>query len=342
MYDLVETSSSEGGGNLITVGWDAKSPISLWDISSLTSANEVWSTKNGGGGVATSRRGRNRFAKLASMSSALPRRVSWDPQDTHQILATAGVDVVAYDMRAPASDSGIGVIRSAHRYGVADVCHNHLQSNVAITSGMDGVMKFWDLRMHLSDGLDAISSSSNSPSLPPPLLKSVRGGHSHWTTRATYNPFYDQLVLSGGSDGIANLWRISSCSSAPLLDLDEGVENDDEDFGAGSYDGDGIDGEKEDDAGEEDEYRQADWIRDRQPTTEEGDDGNESDNEDKEKSAKSESGAQDVRVTRFECSDVTSDVAWSLSDPWVYATLSYDGAIVVHHVPSKEKYKILL
>ncbi len=36
-----------------------------------------------------------------------------------------------------------------------------------------------------------------------------------------YNPFHDQLVLSAGSDGDALLWRVSSISSAPLLELDE-------------------------------------------------------------------------------------------------------------------------
>ena len=54
--------------------------------------------------------------------------------------------------------------------------------------------------------------------------------------------------------------------------------------------------------------------------------------------------ANDVRISRFECSDTSADVCWSASDPWMYATLSCDGAFVVHHVPNsrEEKYKILL
>ena len=287
------------------------------------------------------------------MSSSLPRRVSWDPHNTHHILATSGVDVVAYDMRSPASSSdGLGIIRSAHRYGVADVCHNHSQFNVVVTAGMDGVMKFWDLRMHLSnlpDNLDPISNNSvnvdNSTTMPPPLLKAVRGGHSHWTTRAMYNPFYDQLVLSGGSDGIANLWRISSCSSAPLLELDDD-EEDDDNSGGDSYGDNEIEGEDDDnDAGDGDDvYDQEKSIQDTQPThkSDGGVDDNEFVKEDKGKTSGNESSAHDIRVTRFECSDVTADLAWSASDPWIYATLSYDGAIAVHHVPSKEKYKILL
>jgi len=352
LYDLAETASNDGGGNLLTVGWDAQSPISLWDISSLSDVKEVWSTH--GSGISSSRQqGRNRFGRLAPMSSSLPRRVSWDPHNTHHILATSGVDVVAYDMRSPASSSGgLGIIRSAHRYGVADVCHNHSQSNVVVTAGMDGVMKFWDLRMHLSnlpDNLDPISNNSvnvdNSATMPPPLLKAVRGGHSHWTTRAMYNPFYDQLVLSGGSDGIANLWRISSCSSAPLLELDDD-EEDDDNSGGESYGDNEIEGEDDDnDAGDGDDvYDREKSIQDTQPThkSDDGGDDNEFVKEDKGKTSGNESSAHDIRVTRFECSDVTADLAWSTSDPWIYATLSYDGAIAVHHVPSKEKYKILL
>ena len=60
------------------------------------------------------------------------------------------------------------------------------------------------------------------------------------------------------------------------------------------------------------------------------------------KPSEKDSTAPDVRVTRFECSDSIADLVWSASDPWIYATLSCDGGFVVHHVPSKEKYKILL
>lgn len=35
-------------------------------------------------------------------------------------------------------------------------------------------------------------------------------------------------------------------------------------------------------------------------------------------------------------------LAWSASDAWVLASLSYDGLVVLNHVPSTEKYKILL
>uniref|UniRef100_A0A7S2YML3 EIPR1-like beta-propeller domain-containing protein n=1 Tax=Entomoneis paludosa TaxID=265537 RepID=A0A7S2YML3_9STRA len=125
------------------------------------------------------------------------------------------------------------------------------------TSGTDGLIKFWDLR------------SAKQPTLV------CRGGHSHWASNVQYNPFHDQLVLSTGTDTLANLWRISSISSAPLLDSD--------------------------------------------PTAN-----------------------ADKRVKTFEHSDACYTSAWGAADAWIYLTVGYEGKVVLHHVPSKEKYKILL
>ena len=33
---------------------------------------------------------------------------------------------------------------------------------------------------------------------------------------------------------------------------------------------------------------------------------------------------------------------WSTADPWVFASLSYDGRLVINHVPRQTKYQILL
>lgn len=57
---------------------------------------------------------------------------------------------------------------------------------------------------------------------------------------------------------------------------------------------------------------------------------------------KSETSAANVRVARYEHADSVYGMAWSSADAWVYATLAYDGKVALNHVPSKEKYKILL
>ena len=40
--------------------------------------------------------------------------------------------------------------------------------------------------------------------------------------------------------------------------------------------------------------------------------------------------------------DMLAGVAWSSEDPWTFASLSYDGRVSVHQVPSQIKYKILI
>ena len=35
-------------------------------------------------------------------------------------------------------------------------------------------------------------------------------------------------------------------------------------------------------------------------------------------------------------------VEWSSVEPWIFASLSYDGRLVINKVPKDEKYKILL
>ena len=58
--------------------------------------------------------------------------------------------------------------------------------------------------------------------------------------------------------------------------------------------------------------------------------------------AGSETSAPNVRVSRFEHGDSVYGMAWGAADAWIYATVGYDGKVVLNHVPSKEKYKILL
>lgn len=51
----------------------------------------------------------------------------------------------------------------------------------------------------------------------------------------------------------------------------------------------------------------------------------------------------DVKVRHLDQhEDSVYSVAWSVSDAWTYASLSFDGRLIISHVPSTEKYKILL
>ena len=50
----------------------------------------------------------------------------------------------------------------------------------------------------------------------------------------------------------------------------------------------------------------------------------------------------DLRVQKHEHTEAVYSSCWSSTDAWVYLTLGYDGKAILNHVPSKEKYKILL
>jgi hypothetical protein len=40
--------------------------------------------------------------------------------------------------------------------------------------------------------------------------------------------------------------------------------------------------------------------------------------------------------------DSVYKVEWSAIDPWIFASLSYDGRFVINKVPKSEKFKIIL
>ena len=104
-----------------------------------------------------------------------------------------------------------------------------------------------------------------------------------------------------------NLWRVSSVSSAPLLELDEDEGADGNGMGGGDAGGSGGD---------------ADAQRKRMEPRLAADAA--------------------VRVQQRDHADSVMAAAWSAHNAWVYATLSYTGRVVVSQVPSAEKYKVLL
>jgi len=203
-----------------------------------------------------------RTQTVAFANQMTPPRLAWDPHGAHNVAVTVGSDVRILDWRADSSVISATVKSfQAHRFGVADIDYNPNKPFVLATAGLDGLLKFWDLR-----------------NAKTPIL-SARGGHAHYAWNVKYNPCHDQLVLSTGTDSAVNLWRVSTISSAPLL-----AEADDA----------------------------------------------------------SETSAPNVRVARYEHTDSVYGMAWGAADAWLYASVGYDGKILVNHVPSKEKYKILL
>ncbi|CAH1773380.1 unnamed protein product, partial [Owenia fusiformis] len=71
-------------------------------------------------------------------------------------------------------------------------------------------------------------------------------------------------------------------------------------------------------------------------TNEDKDDENDDHNKSREPSV------DGIIVTYEEHEDSVYAVEWSTADPWLFASLSYDGRLVINRVPRAEKYKILL
>eukprot|EP00551_Chaetoceros_affinis_P006052 CAMPEP_0203667284 /NCGR_PEP_ID=MMETSP0090-20130426/4156_1 /ASSEMBLY_ACC=CAM_ASM_001088 /TAXON_ID=426623 /ORGANISM="Chaetoceros affinis, Strain CCMP159" /LENGTH=547 /DNA_ID=CAMNT_0050531403 /DNA_START=152 /DNA_END=1792 /DNA_ORIENTATION=- len=289
--------------------------MTTWDIgsSSVRSINHICISKN-------------ESLAAGAIVVPYPPKASWDPHNTNLCAVTAGLNVGIVDIRTGGVVSGL---KQCHKFGVTDLDHNPNKPNVLSTCGQDSLVKFWDLRYTSTSSLTSSTSSFddynensriNSPSALTSSwtkqhpLRILRGGHTHWSTRVKYNSFHDQLLLSGGTDGMVNLWRVSSISSAPLLDLGStaddsiglGPEND---FGiVTSLSGFGDEDDQEKfraalNGGDEDDASFSGNVynsKNNNSFSDETDGGN----------------APDVRVTKMEMREAVYDLAWSAADPW--------------------------
>jgi len=376
-------SGGGGGANFLTVEYGT-STVTTWDMST-SSAIPIDRISIPASPSSSSTTNRSHSATTTLYTTP---KASWDPHNTNLIAVTTGRDVALLDVRCSTTTGGsgfVGGIQACHKLSVMDVDHNPNMPHLLTTCGQDGLVKFWDVRKGMglgggsggSSGLIGSTSFPSSPvSVPSPLkddhqhnttnysgdgssggcwmmdnpLRTIRGGHTHWSTVVKYNSFHDQLVLSGGTDGMVNLWRISSISSAPMmLDVGGGVDGGDGGGGSGSrLEGDG--------GGEEDDLSKFLTYRDQEDGGGGGDGyGADRDNRINDDRAPPLSNNNnnttsdgdggdkpDVRVTKMELSEAVYDLAWSAADPWIFVSLGFDGSVILNHVPSKEKYKILL
>ncbi|VEU36063.1 unnamed protein product [Pseudo-nitzschia multistriata] len=309
---VLRGSASSGASARLTdlawrgAAWDDGDPSTestMGDVATLCSDGTLtqWDVAFG-----SAESTRSCAADLSSpLRPGLPPRMAWDPHHPDLTAVSSGEAVTLVDWREPPSAPSLGSSgRPHHRYGITDLDFNPNKPNLLVTSGRDGLLKFWDLRNTGSGFFDADSGggqeivaggSAGRTKKQRPLLV-ARGGHRHWATRVRYNPFHDQLVLSAGTDSLVNLWRMSTISSAPLLTFDDGSAEDGESLPQGQH-------------------------QNQHQNTQEG---------------------PNVRVSRYEHMDSIHALAWGASDAWIYLSASYDGKVVLNHVPSKEKYKILL
>lgn len=214
--------------------------------------------------------------------------IACDPHHASEVSVAFDSSIISFDLR---SRERIRNIERADSPGSKTVsgCVRSLSFNpnkpwVLASGGDDHRVHFWDVR------------KANAP------VKTL-SGHSHWVTAVSFNPFHDQLILSGGTDAQVNLWRISSISSAPLLELAEDLTENEDDSSSNVTTPSLIS-----------ETRRS------EPKL-----------------------AADIAIrVQTDHSDSITALTWSARTAWVYASMSSDGKVVVSQVPSAEKYKVLL
>lgn len=193
--------------------------------------------------------------KSVDLETSAAKVVQWDPHSSESMMAIASQRTLhVLDWRTDTSiPTGI-VSEIFAKSIITDIDYNPNKPHTVAIASQDGKARIWDLRQ------------SKRP------LLTLTGGHSHWMSTIHYNPFHDQLVLTTGTEGKSNVWRLSSVSSAPLLQ------------------------------------------------------------------------SNNRRVAHHANSSHEAIYAssWAASEAWMYVTVAWDGTMILHHVPSKEKYKILL
>ena len=64
--------------------------------------------------------------------------------------------------------------------------------------------------------------------------------------------------------------------------------------------------------------------------------------EDEDNEEAKESTLEDGKISSFDDhEDSVYCAEWSATDPWIFASLSYDGRLVINHVPRNIKFRIL-
>jgi len=202
----LDSSFSHGSGcNMITVG-HTSNIVTTWSIGTSSALPiqriDVSTSTNAPG------------SNIQRRLIPTPPKASWDPHNTYMIALTSGPDVLLYDLRS--SQKSTGMISPCHSLGVTALDYNPTKPHLLTTSGQEGFIKFWDLRMSVSSSPSSsrantlgmasltptdITSFQNYKKQSPPL-KVVQGGHSHWVSVVQYNKSHDQLLLTGGTVGM--------------------------------------------------------------------------------------------------------------------------------------------
>jgi WD40 repeat protein len=151
--------------------------VKLWQLDASSSSSSSSAPCVGAGEV--------------SADAAAAAAAAFDPHADDVFAAATGADLHVWDTRAMQKAQTIHAARASQ---VRDVDYNPRRAHHLITAGDDGVVRHWDARAHEAPVREIAA-------------------HRHWCWRARFNPVYDQLIASCGSDASVRLWRDVANSS---------------------------------------------------------------------------------------------------------------------------------
>ncbi|KAJ1667687.1 Protein tssc1 [Coemansia sp. RSA 1813] len=228
---------------------------------------------------------------------------AWHPTNANQFSTTDSTCIRTWDTRTDAQKTHETMtIECAHSAKVRALDYNPNLPYILASGGDDGSVRIWDTR----NPTTALMEMDN---------------HTHWVYGVEFNPNHDQLLLSAGSDGLVNLESAVSVSSAHVV---AGIGSRSASNTSRSYPSNSLD------------------IAAAAATETNNDKGTtkNSDNSDDEDDTQKPT---DGLVAQFDDHETSVYAAhWSAADPWIFASLSFDGRMVINLVPREEKYKILL
>lgn len=179
-------------------------------------------------------------------------------------------------------------------------------------------------------------------SIPSGTVDSLKNCHRYGVTDIDYNPNKPYVMATAGKDGLLKFWDLRSTKQQPLLTARGGHShwvwnvqyNPFHDQLVLSSGTDSV----------VNLWRLSTISSAPLLTYDDEDDfgRHQSSNKDDNSGNLQDTSAPNARVGRYEHGDSVYAATWGAADAWIYMTVGYDGKAVLHHVPSKEKYKILL
>lgn len=259
-----------------------------------------------------------------------PNAIRWSTcQQAGQVAVAFDAGILGWDIR---SMKPCYWLEAAHWPCVRDLDFNPHCPNLLVTGGDDGCVRLWDLRFLKSKlhPRDSVVQTGPSPH-GGTLAKSTRTrqswlsglntdvateplysiqSHSHWVWSVRYHPTRDQLLLSSGSDSRVCLYNLSQFSSDIMLD---------------------------------DVHSPTESRLDSVPNTVGGDHTSLQTTDSDGSAHHTDRKLHDGLIARLEQhEDSVYAVDWSPVDPWYFASVSYDGNLLINQVPEPVKMHILL